>query len=533
MMKTLYRAVVSREDSGLTALYFENKKISYKALAINIRRALSYLKSVGIRPEDTVTMALPNIPQTVYIFYALDALGAKINIIHPLSTPTQIKEAMERVGSRHVFLLETAWTEHGSALCECGAELHFVNPMYEHGIIMRMLFYTKFKRAPITKTVHSADKLYRMPEQTDIHDRDPEEDSIYLHSGGTTGVPKIIALSDRAINNLAMRVPDILGYTPEGKSMLCVLPLFHGFGLGMGLHSPLACGMSSAIMMKFDAKKAVKWIDQGKVNVIIGVPLLFSKLMASEGFASSNLKALTHCFIGGDNVLPAQLEEYNRLFSDRGVDCMLLEGFGLTESVTVCAVNTKEANREGSVGRPLSGIRVQVRDESLKLLGAGEIGEIFICSDTQMNGYLNDREATDSTLLSIDGERWIRTGDLGYIDEDGYIFLRGRKKRMFIISGINVYPSVIEKACSEHACVHEATLEFFAEPKPHTVLFLIKDRAAEKSEEQIKEELMSMLQSRFLKYELPSDIVFMEEFPRTKVGKIDHSGFSNFQMNNE
>ncbi len=527
MMRTLYRAVTRHEDCGLAALYFENKTISYKQLARNIRRALSYLESAGVSAHDTVTLALPNIPQTVYLFYALDALGAKINIIHPLSSTSQIFEAMERTGSRHAILLETLWGENKEELLGCGHDIHFVNPMYERGAFLRRAFYLKYKKARVSGRIHSADRLYKMPEQTDITDRDPRDVSVLLHSGGTTGTPKIIELSDNAINNLADKVPSILGEEPSGKSMLCVLPTFHGFGLGMGVHSPLSNKISSALMMKFDADATVKWINEGKVSLMIGVPLLYSKLMQNAGFESARLENITHCFIGGDNVQPSQIEQFNKIMAEHGSGGMLLEGYGLTETVTVCTVNTKASCKVGSVGRPLENIRVQIRDEELKPLGVGEIGEVFVCADTAMNGYYSDIAATEATLLSIDGESWVRTGDLGYIDADGFIFLKGRKKRMFKISGINVYPAEAERAACSHECVHEAAMEYFEEPKPHTKLFLIKDKLTDKDEAALKDEIMQMLSAKFLKYELPSDIVFLDEFPRTKVGKIDHAKLTN------
>ncbi len=525
-MRTLYRAVVRHEDSGCAALYFENKTISYKVLGQNIRRAVSYLQGCGIGAGDVVTMALPNIPQTVYLFYALDAIGAKINIIHPLSTVTAIFDAMRRTGATHAILSETLWGEHGAEFAESGYDIHFVNPAYEVSEIMRRAFYFKYKRARVTGKIHSADTLYKMPEQKEICDRDPEESSIYLHSGGTTGEPKVIELSDRALNRLAERVPSILEDEPRAASMLCVLPTFHGFGLGICMHAPLYCGKASALMMKFNSDKLIKWINEGKVNVIIGVPLLYQKLMANKDFERAKLQNLTHCFIGGDNVLPAQIEQYNTLFSEHGSDSKLLEGFGLTETVTVCTVNTKSKCKAGSVGCPLDGMVVGVRDEQQKPLGTDEVGELYVLSDTQMNGYLNDTEATEKTLVTIDGDRWVRTGDIGYVDRDGFVFLKGRKKRMFKISGINIFPSEVEKVASSHPCIYEAAMEFFCEPKPHTKLFVIKSKHADKENSEIEAELRELLASRFLKYELPTDIVFLQEFPRTKVGKCDHNALS-------
>jgi len=526
-MKTLYSSLLKYEECGNTALYFENKSISFRELIKNIRKTVSYLRDKGISAQDVVTVALPNIPVSVYLFYALDAIGAVQNIIHPLSTPAQVIEAMKRTNSKTAFLLETQYGDNREIFAESGFAFHFANPMHDSSVIARYAFYLKYKKARRSALIHSADELYKYPEAARIEQRDAHEDSVYLHSGGTTGEPKVIALSDAAICNLSDKVEGIIGGSIEGKSMLAVLPSFHGFGLGMGIHSPLSNGAASALMIKFDAGKVIRWINEGKVNLVIGVPLLYQKLMAHPDFERAKLDKLEFCFIGGDSVIPSLINKFNDMMKAHGSDCMMLEGYGLTETVTVCAVNTKKDFRIGSVGKPLEGISVSIRDEEQKELSAGKVGEVYVSSDTIMNGYLGDAETSGATVLTLDGVPWVRTGDLGYIDPDGFIFLKGRKKRLFKISGINVYPAEIEKACTEHEGVYDAAMEFFFEPKPHTVLFLIKNKKSTKSEDEIREELLSVLTDRFLKYSIPEKIVFVEAFPQTKVGKIDHKAFAD------
>ena len=524
-MKTLYSSLLKYEHSNGAALYFENKTVSFKELITNIKKTVSYLRDKGISAHDVVTVALPNIPVSVYLFYALDAIGAVQNIIHPLSTPAQVIEAMKRTESKTAFLLETQYGEGEDVFSSTPFSFHFANPMRDASVVSRYAFYLKYKKAKRSDRIHSADELYKYPEAVGIEQRDAHEDSVYLHSGGTTGIPKVIALSDGAICNLSDKVEGIIGGSIEGKSMLAVLPSFHGFGLGMGIHSPLSNGAAAALMIKFNANDVIRWINEGKVNLIIGVPLLYQKLMAHPDFERAKLKNLEFCFIGGDSVVPSLINKFNGIMKAHGSDCMMLEGYGLTETVTVCTVNTKKNFRIGSVGKPLSDITVSIRDDGQKELTAGEVGEVYVSSDTMMNGYLGDSDASAATIVEIDGTSWVRTGDLGYVDSDGYIFLKGRKKRLFKISGINVYPAEIEKVCTEHEGVYDAAMEFFSEPKPHTVLYLIKNKRSEASDEQIKEELLSVLSERFLKYSLPERIVFMDSFPQTKVGKIDHKAF--------
>lgn len=524
-MKTLYQSLFKYNESSITALYFENKKYSFKQLLINIRKMVSYLKEKGIKKGDVVTVVLPNIPVTVYLFYALDAIGAIQNIVHPLTPINQIINTMEETNSKHAIVLETLYKEHKEVFENSSYSFFFANPMFDKSLLMRNAFYIKFKKVKENKHLFSLDKFRKCEEINQIEHRNAFEDSIYLHSGGTTGTPKVIALSDNAINNLAAKVDGIILSKIKGKSMLAVLPSFHGFGLGMGIHAPLFNHAASALMIKFSSKKVIKWINQNKVNLIIGVPLLYQKLMKDETFIKSKLANLEYCFVGGDNVSPTLIEQFNALMKENESTAMLLEGYGLTETVTVCNVNTKENFKIKSVGKPLNDITIKIFDEVLNELKANEIGEVFVHSNTIMNGYLKDENATKTTLIDINGDKYVKTGDLGYLDEDGFLFLKGRMKRVFKISGINVYPSEVEKIATELDSVYDASLEYFDNGKPHLVLFIIKNYNETKDESIIKEEIMKVLNEKVFKYALPSKIIFLKDFPKTNVGKIDHKAF--------
>ena len=390
-----------------------------------------------------------------------------------------------------------------------------------------MVHYLKYKKVKETKHAFSLSKYKNSNEIIEFPLNNEKETSIYLHSGGTTGTPKVIELSDYALNNLVNKIDGIVKKDMKGKSMLAVLPTFHGFGLGMGIHAPLANGATSALMMKFNTKKVIEWINENKVNLIIGVPLLYQKLIKNEFFCKAKLENLDFCFIGGDNVPVSLINEFNNLMKKKNSDAMLLEGYGLTETVTVCNVNTKTDFKLGSVGKPLNGVEILILDDEMNPLAFNEIGEVYITGDTLMNGYLNDEDSTSKTLITINDKIYVKTGDLGYLDQDGFLFLKGRKKRMFKISGLNVYPSEIEKIASDNEDVIDASLEFFDEPTATLVLFVKKNSQSIKSEDEIKTMIYNLLKNKVLKYSIPKDIIFMEEFPKTNVGKINHQGFIN------
>ncbi len=336
-------------------------------------------------------------------------------------------------------------------------------------------------------------------------------------------MPKIIELSNDSINNLAKKVPYIVNKSLKGKSMLAVLPTFHGFGLGMGVHAPLFNQASSALMMKFNPDLVIKWINQNKVNLIIGVPLLYQKLILNKNFQKAKLTNLEFCFIGGDIVQTKLINDFNDIMIKNHSNCRLLEGYGLTETVTVCAVNTLENYKIGSVGKPLKDIDVLVYED--KILPCNEIGEIYINSNTMMNGYLNDVEASNNIKQLINNKKYIKSGDLGYIDEDGFIYIKGRKKRVFKISGINVYPLEIEKIVLENNNVFDASMEYFINPKPHTNLYIILNKNYNGDQKELISLLYKTLNERLIKYMIPQNIIVLNEFPKTKIGKIDHNKF--------
>ena len=295
----------------------------------------------------------------------------------------------------------------------------------------------------------------------------------------------------------------------------------------MGIHAPLYWGATSALMTKFDVAKTLRWIHQGKVNVILGVPLLYQKLMKHPAFAEGDLSHIECAFVGGDNVPPSLIESFNALMEREGSAGKMLEGYGLTETVTVCAVNTHKDFRIGSVGKPLRGIEITVRDENQSILPAGTVGEVYIAGDTLMNGYYKDKTATEKTILILEGKAWVRSGDLGYLDEEGYLFLKGRIKRVYKIAGINVYPAEVEKIATDLTeDIHDAALELFESPKPHLTLFLIRNKNSSRSEEEIRETVMERISGRMTKYCIPEKVIFLESFPKTKVGKIDHKAFA-------
>ncbi|MBQ3003400.1 MAG: acyl--CoA ligase [Clostridia bacterium] len=526
----MYKSLLRNASSDAPAIYFQNKTITHREMHKNIRRMIAYFAKLGVREGDVVTVSLPNIPSSIYALYALNALGAVQNIIHPLSPASEIIRTSKETSSVLTVVLSTLYKEHGKQFADNGIKTAFANPMYDVSLWTRTACNLKYGKIAETDMQYDMEHFRKEKANPFICTRDTSLPCIYLHSGGTTDVPKIIELSADALNNLVAKADTIVPHGFAGKSAFAVLPMFHGFGLAMGIHAPLFHGAACALMTKFDAKKTVGWINEGKISFILGVPLLYQKLMKEPSFADSKLQNIDCAFVGGDNVPPSLITAFDALMAQKGFEGRMLEGYGLTETVTVCTVNTIAQTRAGSVGKALHGITLSVRDENGKSLPCGEPGEVYIAGDTLMNGYYRDAGATARTLVEYDGITWVRSGDLGTLDQDGFLYLKSRIKRVFKIAGINIYPSEVEKIATDlQDDVRDAALELFETPKPHLTLFLIKNRTSTRTDEEIKADILQRIETRLLKYCVPDRIVFLESFPQTKVGKTDHKAFRNME----
>lgn len=526
----MYKNILRFASSDAPAIYFQNKTITYREMHAQIRRMIAYYRALGVGEGDVVTVSLPNIPSSVYTLYALNALGAVQNIIHPLSPAAEIIRTAKETNSVLTVALLTLYKAHGEQFAASGIKTAFANPMYDVSFWMRKACALKYGKIRKTDLLFDLEAFRREQESDVISDRDTSLPCIFLHSGGTTDVPKIIELSADALNNLVAKADRIIPNGFAGRSVFAVLPAFHGFGLAMGIHAPLFHGAACALMTKFDPKQTVDWINEGKISFLLGVPLLYQKLMKEPSFANAKLQNIECAFVGGDNVPPSLITAFDTLMAQKGSHGKMLEGYGLTETVTVCTVNTVSHTRVGSVGKALQGITLSVRDENGKSLPCGELGEVYIAGDTLMNGYYRDAGATARTLVSLDGVMWVKSGDLGTLDADGFLYLKSRIKRVFKIAGINVYPSEVEKIATDlQDDVRDAALELFETPKPHLTLFLIKNRASVRTEEDIKADVLNRIETRLLKYCVPDKIVFLDAFPQTKVGKTDHKAFRDME----
>ncbi len=489
----------------------------------------SYFQNdLGLKQGDVYTVFMPTTVQSIIAFYALNSIGVIVNMIHPLMATDFLKEQLEAVHAKGVMVLDLLSKDHVDTINNSGLPCivcrssDYSNGFKKFGTkigegLIKAIF-PKFKKATYYKDALNYDK------KPVFSTNNVDESAVYLNGGGTTGKSKTIKLTSRAINELVYRVSDLDEiHDPGNEAEVIVLPLFHCFGLCVAVHMALCNSARIIPMMQFDARIFINLMKKNKVVGIVGIPLMFQKLMRQKGFDGPHLKNMRIMFCGGDDVSEAFIQEFNTYFEKWGSNARLRQGYGLTEIASVCCTNTNNDNRDGSIGKALRGVNIEIWDDDKNPLPDGEIGEIVISGPTIMSGYYTDGEESDDYGLYTDenGVKWVLSGDLGYKDEDGYFHFSGRKKRLILIAGYNVYPTDIEKVVGDLPYIKDccAVQGYNEAGKPLVRLYASLFETGD--EEKYKEEICELCLKNFSKYYVPRDIIFLEDLPQTPLMKID------------
>lgn len=447
----MYKLLKKSIDQNLnkTALTCLNKSINYGELDEYIDRTAQLLTAIGAAKDSVITICLPNIHSAAIAFYAANKLGLDINMVHPLLPPKEIVNTMNKTGSKIIFIMSVSYPACSELFSSVGIKAIVTSPTDLHSGIVRTIYALRNRKvlSKVPKSLPHFRDVFKLSRTSLPQNNSLLESRIFVHSGGTSGMPKTIELSNSAINNLALRTPHMLSCGKADVSrlkMLMVLPMFHGFGLCMCLHNMLILGGETIMIPKFNPRNTLKTVLKHKANIIIGVPTLYDKLFRELDPKKHDLSFITNLFCGGDTLTDNMRKKLNNLLPPCGCKTTLMEGYGLTESVTVNCVNTLLCNKDGSVGKPIPDIDVRIIDESKCPVGAEVQGEIIVSGNTLMTGYYLDDAATKDIFIEISGKKYLRTGDWGYIDKDGFVHFIQRMGRIFKRNGMKIFPSQIE-----------------------------------------------------------------------------------------
>ncbi len=501
------------------------KSFKYKHLIKRINQFAYKLKELGVKEDSIVTICLPNIPEALYLMYAVNQLGAVANIVHPLFTYEQMEKTVTKMNCHILFVLDINYKIF-EPLTKLGVDVYSCSPTFELPLIKRVV-YKKKNKDKLTSPKLDTSSFYKAKRLIE-YDNSYLKDSILLHSGGTSGEAKIIALSNFAINAVSSDTFWILDKDDVNKmGILSVLPMFHGFGLCKGIHSFLSHGGTDVLMPKFSRKDCVRYIRKNQLHILLGVPVLYEAMLSKRNFRGRKLRHLYIAFVGGDYVSPALLERFNIRMEKAHSICRLKEGYGLTEVVNVCAVNTHKHYKPGTVGELLPNVKGIVIDENGNELKPNENGEICIGGESIMNGYrFSDDPKLNDKVFYFDknGDKYIKTGDYGSIDEDRYVSYKTRLKRIVKVNGVPVFPSMIEDAATSFNFVYETCAIGIDDARHgHIIkLYVMLSKTYKGSKEEAKNKIEERIISRLGIYSKPKEIIFLDKMPHTALGKIDY-----------
>ena len=524
-------AEVAAKYPDHVAFDFMGKSTTYRQLIQEIENCAKALKTIGLREGDKVTIAMPNCPQAIYMFYAVNLVGAIANMIHPLSAEKEIEFYLNESESVTAITLDQFYGKF-ERIRENTKVVNIIIASVKDALSkpLRAGYMLtegrKIKKIPKDAPVIRWNEFMRLSKACFYKykvERKSDDPAVILYSGGTTGTTKGIVLTNKNFNALSQQIVATNPMFRPGDKMLAAMPLFHGFGLGVCIHSMLAQGGRCILIPRFTAKSYAKQIVKYRCNFIAGVPTLYEALLRLPDMDGADLSSLKGVFSGGDSLSVELKRKLDRFLYAHNAVVQVREGYGTTETVTACCLTPPHMFKEGSIGVPFPDTYIKIVEPGTdRELPYGEEGEILLAGPTVMREYMKHPDETAQTLRHHeDGLTWVYTGDLGTQDDQGFIYFKGRAKRMIVSSGYNVYPGQIENILDAHEKVQMSCVIGVPDPyKMQKVKAFVKLAADVPATEETKQELLDYCRKNIAKYAMPYDIEFKEDMPKTLVGKV-------------
>lgn len=517
------------------AIDYYGTKITYKNLLKKVDECANSFKYHGIRYGDVVTICMPNTPEGVISFLALNKIGAIANMIHPLSSENEIKETLINTKSVMLVLIDIDYVKTKDIIKETDIfKVIVVKPSNSMPLFMNIAYNvtvghkTKLPRKNNlyiywNDFINVAKNSSIKSDNIQKKHGNKNKPAVMIHSGGSTGSPKAIVLSNGNFVTLVEQSKIVFDELEVGDKCLAIMPIFHGFGLGVCVYTPICLGAEIILLPKFNAQEFDKLLTKHRPEFVIGVPTLFEALLKSPRGDNLELSYLKYVISGGDTLKTSLENKINGFLHEHGANTRILQGYGMSESLAAVALSLKNIPKSQSVGIPFPGCYIGIFSPEDKEMPYGEEGEICISGPNVMLGYYNNIKETNLALhIHEDGNVWLHSGDLGIMDKDGFIKYTSRIKRLIVSSGYNVYPNQIETLLESHPAVmlcsvvgipHKYKVEV---PK----VFIVLNKGYKESDELI-EEFKTLCKKNLAKYSWPYEYEFRKSLPRTIVGKID------------
>jgi len=531
---TMYEwfAETAKREADRYAVKFLGTKLTFMQLLAAVNRCAVALEAQGVRAGDSVLVSLPNIPNVVIVFLALNRVGARAVMTHPLSSHNELLIYARETNARLAIGVDMFYDTLRPVVDETGMEKLIVCHITDYlSPVMKVGFKATKGRA--IKAVPNDDSVLAWADFLKcavaptpyVRRIEPKDGAVVLFSGGTTSMPKGIELSSWAFNALAKSMITLKSLAPE-DSVLAIMPAFHGFGLGLCIYTCLVAGAASVLVPEVGTKSYIDALVKYKPTYIAGVPTLFRSLMNAPKFKKVDFSGLRGAFSGGDSLMPELKRQFDDALAAQGGTVEVEEGYGLTECVTGCALSPPGYYREGSIGIPIPSVWIRVvKPGTVEELPPNSEGEFVVYSEQTMNGYVGDPEATAETLRThADGRVWLHTGDFGSMDEDGYLYFLGRIKRIVKVSGVSVYPAQVEQILETHPKVKTAcVIGIPDEYQVSSIKAFIVPADGVTPDDALADEIKAFAKEHLLKWAAPRHIEFRDALPMTKVGKVAYT----------
>jgi len=521
------------DDLDFYAINYFGNRITYLQFLKKVNTISKSLMNWDVKKGDIVSICMPNTPEAVEMFYACNKIGAVADMIHPLSAANEIKFYLNESKSKILMLYDANYEKIKDIIKDTNVKKIIIVSVKESmprvmGIGYSLTQGLKIKR-PVNdkrcikwKEFLSLSYSYHKKIKVNVG---PKDLGVILHSGGTTGTPKGIMISNYSFNALAQQGGvNVYNARPKDK-VVTILPIFHGFGLGVCVHCPLSLKVEVILVPEFNAKRFYKIMDKYHPNILAGVPTLWEAILNNKMFDKLDLSALKYVISGGDYLTVNMENQMNRYLRTHGAKISISKGYGMTESVAATAYTYDGSNEPGSIGIPMVGNEFCIcPPESIEPLPFGEEGEICVNGPTIMMGYLNNKLETKKVLRRHkDGKIWLHTGDIGYIAPNGVIYFTQRLKRVIISSGFNVYPSAIEEVIERHPDVSKCcVISIPHEYKMHVPKAYIILKNGKSDSLKFRNELKKLCKDNLAAYSQVKNIEIVDSLPKTLYNKFDY-----------
>ena len=516
-----------------TAIDYYGRRITYADLIVNVKKTAAAFRAIGMKKGDIATVVSVMTPEVIYAFYAADMIGATLNLVDPRYSAEGIREYIEEVDSHLLICLNVAYERcHQAAKHTHVERVLVISPADSLPLHLAVGYKltNPNKNRYKSNVLHWKDFIAAGQNQsTNAEPYDPQHTCVVVHTGGTTGSPKGVMLTDKDFNSIAQQFGAYEKLFRRGQKLMNIMPPFIAYGYACGVHLPLVLGLTVVIIPNLDPAKLGLLIWKHKPEHLFGVPAHYQQMAASPLLKNKDLSFIRNYAAGGDAITVGAEQTVDAFLKEHGAEFPLAKGYGMTEVSSAATAAAGTVNKVGSVGIPLVNTVVSVFEPGTENeLPIGERGEICISGPAVMKGYYNKPDETAILLhRHADGKLWAHTGDIGYMDEDGFVFLDSRIKRLIIRhDGFKVFPSMIENVISRHPAVQQCSVVGCTD-RDHVqgrlpFVYVVLEPEADKKKRQIQRELRQLCREELPEYVQPVGYKFISEMPFTPIGKVDY-----------